>query len=412
MPSQPNNLQIPAAYMRGGTSKGVFFRLQDLPEPTQSAGRERDQLLQRIMGSPDLYGKQIDGMGGASSSTSKVVLVSKSTAPDHDVDYLFAQVSIDSDTVDWSGNCGNLSAAVGPFAIANGLLDATRIPENGSCTVRIWQQNIQKTIIAHVPIRNGLVQEAGDFELDGVAFPSAQILLEFLENTAATTATESTIFPTGNIVDELTIPDIGIIEVTLTNAGIPTVFIRATDVGLTGSETQADINGNAHVLQKLEMIRAHGAVKMGLIEHISQAQQRQHTPKIVWLAPAADDRTSSGKIIRAQQIGLRVRALSMGQMHHAIMGTAAIAIGAAAAVHGTLVNQSMSSNMARENAQESNQPNTQAKTICFGHPSGTLTVGVELENSDGKWLMKRAQMSRSARILMHGWVHVPADCMK
>ncbi|MGY0503700.1 2-methylaconitate cis-trans isomerase PrpF [Luteimonas sp. e5] len=394
--AMPRQLSIPATYMRGGTSKGVFFRLQDLPEAARVPGPARDALLQRVIGSPDPYRQHIDGMGGATSSTSKCVIISKSERPDHDVDYLYGQISIDSDFVDWSGNCGNLSSAVGPFAIAQGLIDPARVPQDGLCTVRIWQANIGKTIIAHVPVAGGQVQELGDFELDGVAFPAAEIVLEFLDPSDEGEAGGS-MFPTGNVVDALEVPGIGTLEATMISAGIPTIFINAADIGCSGSELQVDINGDAEALARFEAIRTAGALRMGLIADASEAATRQHTPKVAFVAPPADYVASSGKPIAAADIDLRVRALSMGKLHHAMMGTASVAIAAAAAVPGTLVNLAAGGG-ARE-------------AVRFGHPSGTLRVGAAAEQVDGAWMVRKAVMSRSARVLMQGEVRVPADCM-
>ncbi|MDU4394283.1 MAG: 2-methylaconitate cis-trans isomerase PrpF [Acinetobacter ursingii] len=393
MSSQPQ-IKIPATYMRGGTSKGVFFKLDDLPESAQVAGQVRDQLLLRVIGSPDPYGKQIDGMGGATSSTSKTVILSKSTQPEHDVDYLFGQVSIDQPFVDWSGNCGNLTAAVGSFAISHGLVDPSRIPENGICTVRIWQKNIEKTIIAHVPITNSQVQETGDFELDGVTFPAAEVQIEFLDP-ADDGEEGGDMFPTGNVVDTLDVPEVGSFQATFINAGIPTIFLNAHDLGYTGTELQDAINSDAQALTRFEKIRAYGAVQMGLISDVSQAAARQHTPKIAFVAPASTYQSSSGKTVQAQDVDLLVRALSMGKLHHAMMGTAAVAIGTAAAIPGTLVNLAAGGG-ARE-------------AVRFGHPSGSLRVGAQAEQQGEKWVVKKAIMSRSARVLMEGWVRVPSD---
>lgn len=388
-------VKIPATYMRGGTSKGVFFRLQDLPAAAQSPGATRDALLMRVIGSPDPYGKQIDGMGGATSSTSKTVILSKSSRPDHDVDYLFGQVSIDRAFVDWSGNCGNLSAAVGPFAISAGLVEADRIPQDGLATVRIWQANIGKTIIAHVPMTQGAVQETGDFELDGVTFPAAQVRLEFMNPAAEEEGAGGSMFPTGNLVDELQVPGIGALKATLINAGIPTIFLNAEDIGYTGTELQDAINSDSKALAMFETIRAHGALRMGLIAHLDEIAQRQHTPKIAFVAKPTSYVSSSGKAIAAQDIDLLVRALSMGKLHHAMMGTAAVAIATAAAIPGTLVN--LAAGGGERNA------------VCFGHPSGTLLVGAQAQQQDGDWIVNKALMSRSARVLMEGWVRVPGD---
>lgn len=388
-------IKIPATYMRGGTSKGVFFSLKDLPEAAQIPGPARDALLLRVIGSPDPYDKQIDGMGGATSSTSKTVILSKSIKADHDVDYLFGQVSIDKPFVDWSGNCGNLSAAVGSFAISHGLVDASRIPYNGVAVVRVWQANIGKTIIAHVPITNGEVQETGDFELDGVTFPAAEVQVEFMDPAAEEEGGGGSMFPTGNLVDQLEVPGVGTFQATMINAGIPTIFVNAEDIGYTGTELQSAINSDPKALQMFETIRAYGALRMGLISSLDEAAKRQHTPKVAFVAKPEDYVASSGKAIAAADVDLLVRALSMGKLHHAMMGTAAVAIGTAAAISGTLVN--LAAGGVERNA------------VRFGHPSGTLRVGAEASLENGEWVVKKAIMSRSARVLMEGYVRIPGD---
>ncbi|WP_373561796.1 2-methylaconitate cis-trans isomerase PrpF [Pseudomonas prosekii] len=394
-PPKAPQIRIAATYMRGGTSKGVFFSLKDLPEAAQVPGPARDALLLRVIGSPDPYDKQIDGMGGATSSTSKTVILSKSVKADHDVDYLFGQVSIDKPFVDWSGNCGNLSAAVGSFAISNGLVEASRIPHNGVAVVRVWQANIGKTIIAHVPITNGEVQETGDFELDGVTFPAAEVQVEFMDPAAEEEGGGGSMFPTGNLVDDLEVPGVGTFKATMINAGIPTIFVNAADIGYTGTELQGAINGDPKALLMFETIRAYGALRMGLIKNLDEAAQRQHTPKVAFVAKPADYLASSGKAIAASDVDLLVRALSMGKLHHAMMGTAAVAIGTAAAISGTLVN--LAAGGVERNA------------VRFGHPSGTLRVGAEASLVNGEWTVNKAIMSRSARVLMEGFVRVPGD---
>ena len=395
MPHVPQ-IKIPATYMRGGTSKGVFFKLTDLPERCQKPGEARDKLLLRVIGSPDPYSAQIDGMGSATSSTSKTVILAKSSKADHDVDYMFGQVSIDKAFVDWSGNCGNLTAAVGSFAITNGIVDASRIPQNGVCTVRIWQTQISKTIIAHVPITNGQVQETGDFELDGVTFPAAEVQIEFLDPADEGDGEGGgSMFPTGNLVDDLEVPGVGTLKATMINAGIPTIFVNAEAIGYTGTELREAINLDPEALKKFETIRAYGAVRMGLIKHIDEATKRQHTPKVAFVAKSKDYVSSSGKKVGAGDVDLLVRAMSMGKLHHAMMGTAAVAIGTAAAIPGTLVNLAAGGG---------------ARTaVRFGHPSGTLRVGAEATQTNGEWIVKKAIMSRSARVLMEGWVRVPGD---
>jgi probable AcnD-accessory protein PrpF len=390
-------LRIPATYMRGGTSKGVFFSLEDLPEAARVPGPARDALLMRVIGSPDPYGKHTDGMGGATSSTSKCVIIAKSAVPGHDVDYLYGQVSIDSAFVDWSGNCGNLSSAVGPFAVAHGLIDADRVPRDGTCTVRIWQANIGKTIIAHVPIADGEVREMGDFELDGVTFPAAEIALEFVDPSDDGEGEAGAMFPTGNLVDTLDVPGVGTFDATMITAGIPTVFLRAADLGFDGTELQGAVNGDRALLARLEALRAHAAVRMGLIDDVSKAATRQHTPKIAWVAPAKEYVASSGKPVRAADVDLLARAMSMGKLHHAMMGTASVAIATAAAVPGTLVNEAAGGGS--------------RDVVRFGHPSGTLRVGADVACIDGTWTVTKAVMSRSARVLMDGHVRVPADAL-
>ncbi|HRJ25443.1 MAG TPA: 2-methylaconitate cis-trans isomerase PrpF [Thauera sp.] len=394
---QAAQIRIPATYMRGGTSKGVFFRLQDLPERCQEPGEARDRLFLRIIGSPDPYAAHIDGMGGATSSTSKCVILAKSSRPDHDVDYLYGQVAIDKALVDWSGNCGNLSTAAGAFALHACLVDPARVPRNGVCAVRIWQANIGKTIIAHVPVTDGQVQETGEFELDGVTFPAAEIVLEFLDpsDDGAGENGGGSMFPTGNLVDELEVPDVGSLKATLISAGIPTVFVNAEDIGYRGTELREDINGNPEALARLDKIRVAGALRMGLIKTPEEAATRQHTPKIAFVAPPRDYLAASGKAIRAEDVDLLVRALSMGKLHHAMMGTAAVAISTAAAIPGTLVNLAAGGG--------------ERDSVRFGHPSGTLRVGAQARLVDGKWQVSRAVMSRTARVLMEGAVRVPGD---
>lgn len=390
--THPSQIRIPATFIRGGTSKGVFFNLSELPLSARKPGPSRDALLMRVIGSPDPYGKHTDGMGGATSSTSKTVIVSQSKQPGHDVDYLFGQVSIDKPFVDWSGNCGNLSAAVGPFAIQQGLLPAERLPENGFAEVRIWQVNTGKTIVNKVPISHGEVQETGSFELDGVTFPAAEIAVDFLD---PADTDGSSLFPTGNLIDTLDVPGLGAFSATLINAGIPTIFLKAKDLGYRGTELQDEINGSEDALKRFENIRAHGAVAMGLIDEPSEAAARQHTPKVAFVAPPCDYAASSGKHIEGRNIDLLVRALSMGKLHHAMMGTAAVAIGTSAAIPGTLVNLAAGGG-----------PRNQ---VVFGHPSGTLKVGAAATQQNGEWQVTKATMSRSARILMEGWVRVPGD---
>ena len=383
--------KVKATYMRGGTSKGTFFNIADLPKEAQEDTKKRDKLLQRIVGSPDVYKQQMDGMGGATSSTSKAILVGKSSVPNHDVDYYFGQVAIDKDFMDWSGNCGNLSSAVGPFAIHEGLVD--NVPQNGVCCVRIWQANIKKTILCYVTMVDGQVKELGDYYIDGVAFPAQEILLEFAEPVDPS----EELFPTGNLVDDLEVPGIGTFKATMITAGIPTIFLNAADIGYKGTELQADINSDAQALARFEKIRSYGALKMGLISDLSEAETRQHTPKIAFVAPKSDFTTSSGKEVKASEIDLHVRALSMQKLHHAMMGTASVAIGVAACIEGTLVN------IAAGGGEKT--------AVEFGHPSGTLKVGAVIKKENGKYIVDKATMSRSARIIMKGEVYAPADIM-
>lgn len=400
-------ISVPATYMRGGTSKGTFFKLSDLPERCQVAGSPRDNFLLRVIGSPDPYGKQIDGLGNGSSSTSKTVILSASDKSDHDVNYLFGQVNIAKPMIDWAGNCGNLTAAVGACAINMGIVDADKVSSSidvdavsGICEVRIWQENISKTIIAHVPVYKDAdskvqVQETGDFELDGVTFPAAEVKIEFIDPVDSS----SDMFPTNNLVDDFDVSGCGLdkdsVKATFISAGIPTIFMKAEDLGFSGTELQGDINSNDELLAKLEKIRATGGVAMGLFKDESEAQASQHIPKIAWVAPAQSYTSSSGKEVNANDINLVVRAMSMGQLHHAMMGTAAVAIAAASTTQGTLVNEAAGGGELSE--------------VRFGHPSGTLLVGGKTEQVDGRWQAKKVSMSRSARRIMVGEVFVPAD---
>jgi probable AcnD-accessory protein PrpF len=328
-------------------------------------------------------------MGGATSSTSKAILVGKSSVPNHDVDYYFCQVAIDADFVDMSGNCGNLSSAVGPFAIKEGLVE--NVPQNGVCCVRIWQANIKKTILCYVTMVDGMVKEMGDYYIDGVAFPAEEIVLEFAEPVDPS----EELFPTGNLVDDLEVPGVGTFKATMITAGIPTCFVNAADIGYKGTELQGDINSDPVALARFETIRSYAALKMGLISDLKEAQTRQHTPKIAFVAPKSDFTTSSGKEVKADEIDLHVRALSMQKLHHAMMGTASVAIGVAACIPGTLVN------LAAGGGEKS--------AVEFGHPSGTLKVGAVIKQENGKYIVDKATMSRSARIIMEGNVYVPAD---
>ena len=402
-PTFAPQISVPATYMRGGTSKGTFFKLSDLPERCQVAGAARDNFLLRVIGSPDPYGKQIDGLGNGSSSTSKTVILSKASQADHDVNYLFGQVNIAKPMIDWAGNCGNLTAAVGACAINMGLVDTKKLAdsaETGICEVRIWQENIGKTIIAHVPVYTDesgkvQVQETGDFELDGVTFPAAEVKIEFIDPVDSS----SDMFPTGNLIDDFDVSGCGLdkdtVKATFISAGIPTIFLNAKDLGFTGTELQGDINSNDETLTKLEKIRAKGGVAMGLFKDVSEAQSSQHIPKIAWVAPTQSYNASSGKQVDAADIDLVVRAMSMGQLHHAMMGTAAVAIAAAATTQGTLVNEAAGSGELTE--------------VRFGHPSGTLLVGGKTERVNGRWQAKKVSMSRSARRIMVGDVFVPKD---
>ena len=393
---QRQQLRIPAVYMRGGTSKGVFFLKDDLPADPA----ERERLLLRVIGSPDRYGKHTDGMGGATSSTSKIVILSKSSRPDCDVDYLFGQVAIDRPAIDWSANCGNLSTAVGPFAISSGLVEA---PAEGTATVRIWQANIGKRIVARVPMQAGEVQELGGFELDGVAFPAAEVRLEFLDPAADEEGGDGNsggaIFPTGNRLDRLDVPGIGAIEATMINAGNPTIFVDAGPLGFKGTELQAEVNGDRARLALAEQVRARGALAMGLVKSLAGAAERQATPKLAYVAKPAGYTASDGRTVEASSIDLLARIFSMGVLHHAMTGTGAVAIAAAAAIPGTVV-----SRLAPIDATGGKDGR-----VRFGHPSGVLAVGAEaVEEAQGQWKVTKVSLSRTARRLMEGWVRVPA----
>jgi len=389
--SQAKQIPIRATYMRGGTSKGVFFNQKDLPVAAQIAGVMRDKITLRVIGSPDPYGKQIDGMGNGSSSTSKVVIIGPSVREDCDVDYLFGAVAIDAPVVDWSGNCGNLSSAVGPFAIHEGLVEAG---PDGFRAVRIWQANLGKRIIAHVPVKDGQVVELGDFELDGVTFPAAEVRLEFLDPGADEDADGGAMFPTGSLIDALDIPGIGLIEATLINAGNPTIFVNANTLGLSGIELQDDVNANSELLKTLETIRAHATVTMGLAASAQEAsEKRPHTPKLAFISGAKTYTASSGKVVAKEAIDITARIMSMGKLHHAMTGTGAIAIAVAAAIPGTIVSLALGGKS--------------QSTVKFGHPSGTLAVGAEAEKDSGDWIITKALMSRSARRLMTGEIWVP-----
>ncbi len=379
-------IRFPATWMRGGTSKGLFVDPADLPvDPAR-----RDALLLRALGSPDPYGTQMDGLGGATSSTSKVALVSRSTRPGFDLDYRFGAVAVSEAVIDWSGNCGNLSAAVGVFGLSRSLVAA---PADGIAMLRIWQANLGQTILAHLPVRDGQAVEDGDFRLAGVAFPGAEIVLDFLDP-----ASETALLPTGQPTDRLEIPGLGVIEASLINAGNPTIFVRAADLDLTGTESPADFNRDAALLARCEAIRAHGAVAMRLAARPEDATaQRPHTPKLAFVAPARTYRATDGSLIAASAVDLVARILSMGKLHHAFTATGAVALAVAAMLPGSLARDALGDPLAAESE------------VRIGHAAGVMAVGATVVADQGRWRVEKVILRRSARRLMEGWVWAPAD---
>jgi hypothetical protein len=382
--------QVPvrAVLMRGGTSRGVFFRRQDIPGP----GALRDRLIQRVFGSPDPYGAQIDGLGGALSTTSKVVVVGPSSEPDCDVDYFFGQVDITRPLVDYTGSCGNLSAAVGPFAIDEGLVAAT----GAMTTVRIWQVNTKKRIIAHVPTEAGTAAVDGAFTIDGVPFPGARIQLDNLDPGGTLTGG---LLPTGSAVDVLDVPGLGRIETTLVDASNPVVIVRASDLGLRGDELAEDVDAHPELLRKIEAIRACGAVAMGLAASAEEATRRRPgTPKITFVAEPRAYRTQRGTSVASDDVTLLSRIMSMGTLHRTHAATGAVAVAAAALVRGSIAYA-----VARRATEGPEQE------VRIGHPSGVLPVGARVVQANGRWVCEKGITYRTARRLMEGWAFVPAS---
>jgi len=376
---------FPATFMRGGTSKGVFFRDGVLPADPAL----RDAILLAVLGGPDQYKRQIDGLGGASSSTSKAVIVGPSRRPDADVDYLFGQVSIDRAFVDYSGNCGNLSGAVGPYAIAQGLVPAVE----GITVVRIWQVNTNRLIIAHVPVRGGQPLEEGTFHLDGVPTPGAEIVVDFVDPGGSLTGA---LLPTGNVVDVLDVADVGRVRATLLDAATAMVFVHAADLGLTGTEQRQQVDADAALLARVEAIRAAGAVAMGLAATVEEATaNRPGTPKIAFVSPPRAHVAAGGATIATDEIDFVARCFSMGTMHHAFVATGAVAAAVAAVLPGTVVNE-----VAPLGSRGS-------ATVRFAHASGVVRIGAAVEQRNGTSTASTVRVSRTARRIMHGEVFVP-----
>ena len=376
---------IPAVFMRGGTSKAIMFHRRDLP----AAQAEWDRIFLAAMGSPDPYGRQLDGMGGGVSSLSKVCVLAPSARADADIDYTFAQVQIREGRVDYRGNCGNMSSAVGPFAVDEGLVVAA----GDNARVRIFNTNTSKLIHASFPLRDGRARTDGELAIPGVSGTGAPIRLDFLAPGGATTGR---LLPTGLVRETLEIPDLGAIEVSLVDAANACVFLRAADLGLDGTELPEALEADPALLRRLETIRAHASVAMGIAPNLEAARAIRVVPFIAWVAPPAAARSLGGETLDAEAVDLTVRVISNGQPHRALPLTISLCTAVAAGIEGSLVAAAA-------------RPGTEGK-LRLGMPSGVLTVAADVGRAaDGSWTAHSGAFYRTARRLFDGrvWVAEP-----
>lgn len=378
------HLRVPAVYMRGGTSKGLFFHNKDLPwDPVA-----RDALILAAYGSPDPSGRQLDGMGGGTSVTSKVAIIGPSRSPEHDVEYLFGQVSIDRPLVSYKGNCGNLSSAVGPFAVEEAMVELLE----PLTTVRILQLNTGKTIMAEVPVHQGRYNPLGNYSIDGVPGTGSKITLRFLHPGGSVTGK---LLPTGSPREIWKVRGLGRVQLSILDAGNPVVFLRAGDLGLEGTEIE-EIDRDPELKHKLEAVRAEAAVRLGLAKDPREASQKsQAVPKIALVAAPKPYRSLSGITVQEQEIHILVRMMSMGNLHRAYAVTAAICTAGAALIEGSLVQEVV--------GNRGKQPGP----IILGHPSGRMEIEALLEERAGRLEYLEARLGRTARRLMEGHVLVP-----
>jgi 2-methylaconitate cis-trans-isomerase PrpF len=379
--------RIRAVVMRGGTSRAVFFHQADLPVDPEI----RDRVILKIYGGGDPYGRQIDGLGGATSVTSKTAIIGPASVPDADVDYTFGQVSVGKPLIDYGGNCGNISSAVGPFAIEEGLVRAT----DPVTQVRIWQTNTRKRIIAHVPTAGGVPQAEGEHSIDGVPGAGALILLEFLNPGGSMTGR---LLPTGHPTDALDVPGVGGVTVSLIDAANPVVFIRPSDLGLTGLETAERVDGDPALLSRIEAVRAHAAVRMGLAPNAAEASAKSPgVPKIAFVTSPQEYIAADGRVVAPAGIEVVGRIMTMGRLHRAYALTGAICTAVAAQVEGTLVHEAARAARSGE------------RSVRIGHPSGVIEIGVDVRRSDGAWIVEKVTTQRTARRLMEGAALIPAS---
>jgi len=375
-------VKIPCAIYRGGTSKPVFFLEKDLPQdPTK-----RDQIILAAFGSPDL--RQIDGLGGADPLTSKVAYIGPPTIPNADIDYTFGYVGIVAPVIDYTGNCGNTSAAVGPFALLRGLIK----PKEPLTKLRIYNTNTKKVIMAEFSVRDGEFLSEGSFRIDGVPGTGSKILLDFINSGGAVTGK---LLPTGKVKEEIKFPTVGKLTVSMVDAANPFVFVRGGDLGLQGSETLEDISSNGALLEKCEEIRSVVAEIMGIAKKEEATQKSPGVPKIALVSPPTSYSTPEGKV-EAAEVDIVARMTALQKLHKAYAVTGAVCLGAAAKIEGTIVNEIY------RRVQPGNPP-----AVRIGHPSGTIQVEMEIENKNGNPELAKAALARTARLLMDGYVYVP-----
>ncbi len=385
-------LKLRAVFMRGGTSKAVMLRAADLP-----AERELwAPIFLGVIGSPDPNGRQLDGMGGGISSLSKICVIGPPTRAGADVDYTFAQVSVKDASVDYSGNCGNMSSAVGPFAVDEGLVTASAADAAGEATVRIHNTNTRKLIVAHFPLDGGRAAVDGDFSLPGVAGTGAPVRLDFLEPGGAGTGR---LLPTGNPIDTLDANGMRGIEASMVDAANPCVFVAADALGASGVEMPDELEANGALLRRLEAIRIAASLRMGIAKTAEAAARIPSIPKVAMVAPAREARTLAGERLAAEHADVTVRMISIGQPHRAVPLTGAMSLAVASRIEGTVVNR-----IARPAASPGDP-------VRIAQPSGLTVVGAMVRRENNEWFAESATVYRTARRLMEGWVFVRASAL-
>jgi len=379
-------LKLPAVFMRGGTSNAVVFNQKDLPKDRALW----DEIFLAAIGSPDLNGRQLDGMGGGVSSLSKVCVVGPSTRPDADIDYTFAQVQVKEAKVDYGANCGNMSSAMGPFAIDEGMVKVS----GREALVRIHNTNTKKIIHALFSVDEGLAAVDGDLAIPGVSGTGSPVKLEFRDPGGATTGK---LLPTGNVVDTLDVPGLGKIRASLVDAANATVWINAKDIGLTGTELPEQLDADAAVMQKLSAIRIAGSVAMGIAANAEEAAKKKSIPFIGFVSPVQDAKLLSGESISANDVDLTGRVISNGQTHRALPLTVSLCMAVASRLEGSVVNEVLRKGLQAE------------APVRIGMPSGILTVAATVKQNGGVWHAEQGAFYRTQRRMFEGQVLVRAS---